>query len=166
MGPWYALNENPRCLYIDRAYWGDPQAVSISWYDNRKLFDWADKPARQHPQLQPEKPVGRTVILCDYGMTGVEELRRNPGATIRRHPSEQQAGESLADCLNAHSKAVGRHTTALVDAAIAGLEVEADAAGPCGGLRFGREHWIRCLAWHNWTKTEIESGYAFETFIT
>ena len=164
LGNWYALRENQNCFYIDRAFWGDPDSLSLCWLvDGVKQFDWGEKPPRPHPELMPIKPEGNTVILCDYGMDGRQEAKIYPRATIRRHPAERPSPESLGECLRAHSKAVGRHTTALVDAAIQGLTVESTAPdSPLEGLSAGRERWINCIAWHNWTVNEIESGAAWQ----
>jgi len=164
MGPWYALKEQKgQVFYSDRAYWGDPDCVSLCWmYNGVKIFDWSDKPKRVHPVLKPRKSGKRTVIMWDYGMDGQNEADLYPNSTIRRHPEEVKPAETLEECLQRHDRAVGRHTTALVDAAIEGLHIECTASnGPLSGLTDGREHWINCLAWHNWHIDEIESGKAW-----
>lgn len=165
LGPWYALplHQNHTILYLDRAFWGNPECVSLQWMvTGYKHFDWSPKPARAHPELQPLKTGDDTVILCDYGMDPSALVKKYPNATIRRHPAEERCGESLDECLNAHQQAAGRHTTALVDAAIHGLGVDCDAPyAPCSGLKYGRERWINCLAWHNWHIDDIRNGDAW-----
>lgn len=166
LGPWYALplHLDHTILYLDRAFWGDPDSVSLQWMvTGYKQFDWSPKPQRPHPELEPMKTGDATVILCDYQMDPSQLVKKYPNATVRRHPAEQKGGGSLAECLKAHQNAAGRHTTALVEAAIHGLRVDCEAPyAPCSGLGHGREHWINCLAWHNWHIDEIASGVAWD----
>ena len=165
LGPWYALPMHTQgtVFYLDRAFWGDPERCSLQWmHSGYKQFDWRVKPERAHPELQPEKVGDRVVILCDYDMIPEPELKRHPKATIRKHPAQAQS-EPLADCLNRHDIAAGRHTTALVDAAIHGLAIHCVTPYTAtAGLMRGRKQWINCLAWHNWHIDEIRSGEAWE----
>ena len=180
LGPWYALRENvgSRVFYLDRAFWGDPDSVSLCWLDGegRKQFNWDCTAKRAHPELMPWKSGNAAVVLCDYGMTG--ELERNMArpmfsdVTIRRHPSESTESEPLSSCLNAHQVAIGRHSTAMVEAAINGLAIVCRATGSpvspiagkscCDIQHRDRENWINALAWHNWTLADIESGDAWQ----
>ena len=103
------------------------------------------------------------MILCDFGTDTREFSQIYENATIRRHPAEEPCAESLSECLQSHERAIGAHTTALVDAAVLGLGVECTALdGPISGLKHGRKHWINCLAWHNWTLEEIRAGDTWE----
>lgn len=180
LGPWYALKPHigHRVFYLDRAFWDDPGSVSLAWLDaeGNKVFRWGRGGKRPHPRLEAPKG-GKTsaVVLCDYGMNGEQERdMARPlfdSVSIRRHPSQSPSGESLEDCFAAHQVAIGRHTSALVSAAIAGLAVVdrephapvAPIAGLCcRDLRHpDREGWINDLAFHNWTLGEIESGDAW-----
>lgn len=161
LGPHWAFqfHAHRRCIYIDRAYWGDPDAVSIHWLScGEKVFDWSRTESRNHPELAPLKQGGRTVVLCDFG-----RFFDLPQATIRQHPADMAPGESLSACLARHEIAVGGRSTALVDAAIAGLRVVTnDKHSPVRPISFqaepDRERWISALAWHNWTIDEIERG--------
>jgi hypothetical protein len=180
MGPWYALQQNlgRRVFYLDRAFWGDPNSVSLQWLDTlgNKLYRWGREERRQHPALREYKYGGRAVVLCDYGMDGARErreaLRYFDAVEVRRHPSDRPEAETLDECLAAHQVAIGRHTTALVQAAIAGLAVYSDTpyspVAPIARLAVGdkvrrphRTQWINDLAWHNWALAEIESGDAW-----
>jgi len=159
LGPHWAKKHHPDCLYVDRAYWGDPHAVSIHQLrDGEKVFDWSNKPQRARPVLKPMKRGHRTLALCDFG-----QYLDIDGATIRRHPSEHKSKESLQSCLNRHDVAIGGKSTALVDAAINGLVVKtlsdnSPVSFISGQQNPDRAHWINCLAWHNWTLKEINEG--------
>lgn len=179
MGPWYALNQNigNRVFYLDRALWGDPECVSLQWLDSEgnKVYQWGRSEKRLHPELKPHKGNESAVVLCDYGMDGGREsclaLPHFESVSVRRHPSEEPEGESLEDCLQAHDAAIGRHSTAMVQAAIEGLAVicrvphspVTPIASRCVQeiKRPSREQWINDLAFHNWNMREIESGDAW-----
>jgi hypothetical protein len=110
-------------------------------------------PYRPHQVLQRIKNGNRRVYLCDY--KAEPEGRYD---TVRYHPADRSSTESLADILNTHDIATGKRTTALVDAAIAGLRVETtDPHSPVYGL-VDRGQWIMDLAWHNWSLDEIGKG--------
>jgi len=155
MGPWFAFQhwKGAQTLYIDRAYWGDPECVSISWLkDGEKVF-LKGMPRRKHPRLKPMKEGGRSIYLCDYG-----EQPEGHYDSVRYHPAQQKSTTTLKQDLKAHDIAIGRRTTALVDAAIQGLRVEtSDPRSPVWGIT-DRKQWITDLAWHNWSKDEISSG--------
>jgi len=166
LGPWYALRQNigKRVLYLDRAFWGDPDCWSCTWLDKagRKQFEWLDEPPkRQHPDLGPARSGDRSIYLCDYQCGPPADW----AGSVRRHPAEAKSAEPLKSVLDRHDIAVGRHTTALVDAAIMGLGVTCEVQdGPCSGLYLGREAWIGSLAWHNWNHDEMSSGDMWEHF--
>lgn len=161
LGPWFALEQwrNDVTLYIDRAYWGDPECISVHWlYDGEKV---REKPryVRPHPDLMPMKQGNRKIYLCDYGDKWGSILADD--MTVRWHPSQSTPERTLREDLDAHEIAIGRRTTALVDAAIAGLLVQTDDPhSPVYALTQGvsRDEWIRGLAWHNWSLKEIASG--------
>jgi hypothetical protein len=155
MGPWFALKQwrHANTLMIDRAYWGDPECVSIHWLrDGEKVF-LRDMPYRKHPKLKKPKEGTSRLYLCDYGQKPEGEYD-----AVRCHPAEKKDQGPLLDALNVHDIAAGRRSTALVDAAIHGLRVECnDPHSPVYGIT-SRRQWIRDLAWHNWSKSEISSG--------
>ena len=155
LGPWFALKhwKNANTLYIDRAYWQDPLCVSVHWLTGGEKLRTRNRPYRAHPELHPMKRGNRRIYLCDYldAPTGKYD-------SVRWHPAQRMPRTSLEDDLNAHDVAIGRRTTALVDAAIKGLRVEtSDPHSPVYGLK-DREQWIRDLAWHNWAMDELASG--------
>jgi hypothetical protein len=94
---------------------------------------------------------------------------------IRRHPAEGAHG-TLAEALDGYQVAIGRRTTALVEAAIKGLSVVClDDSNPVIPVstrsvrdiaRPDRNDWIHALAWGNWHVREIESGEVWECLTT
>ena len=163
IGPHFALKywRGAKTLLLDRAYWKDPQCVSVHWLVNGEKHFSKGNPHRDHPELHPMKSGERTIYLCDYGET--------PGGdydTVRRHPADKKPTERLEDVLSRHDIAIGRRSTALVDAALLGLRVEtSDPHSPVYGLT-DRAQWIRDLAWHNWSQQEIHSGDMFDVIGT
>ena len=162
MGPWFAYEKwkDGNTLYIDRAYWGDPDCVSIHWLRLGKKIRTRGNPPRAIPEFKPWKRGGKRIYLCDYSQKPAGTYD-----TVRRHPADGGTG-SLADALDAHDIAIGCRTTALVDAAIAGLMVVTDdphsPVWPIQGRRGARKQWLTDLAWHNWSKDEISRGIAWE----
>jgi hypothetical protein len=155
LGPWFALKEwrMGRTLYIDRAYWDDPDCVSVHWLSDGEKVRTRGNPYRSHPELAPMKSGDRRVYLCDYGQEPVGNYH-----AVRYHPAHKPSRYSLKECLDAHDIAIGRRTTALVDAHIRGLRVETDDPhSPVWGVT-DREQWITDLAWHNWSHDEISRG--------
>lgn len=162
MGPWFALERwrHSNTLYIDRAYWGDPDNVSIHWLkDGEKDFTRCELP-RAHPALHPYRESQKRIYLCDYG-----HKPRGHYDAARLHPTEGGSG-SLVEALEGFGVSVGRRTTALIDAAILGLVVETEdehsPAYPIRGIKGMRADWLTNLAWHNWSLSEIENGTAWE----
>lgn len=161
LGPHWCLDchRDTTIIYIDRAFWGDPDAISLHWMiDGEKVYDWAPREGRPHPDLQPMKRGSKTVLLNDY-----RRYYSAPGATVRMHPAESITSEPLADCLRRHDIAIGGRSTALVDAAIAGLVVESreqnsPVAPISGQANPDRKSWIIALSWHNWTHDELQTG--------
>lgn len=151
MGPWFAPHWKENTLYIDRGYWGDPDCVSIHWLIGGEKVRSKGNPHRPHPELKPMKSGSRLLTLCDYGET-------QKGGTVRRHPSDEKPTRTLQQDLESHDRAAGGRSTALVEAAIAGLWVETnDPHSPVYGIT-DREQWLHDLAWHNWSKDEIRRG--------
>lgn len=155
LGPWFALNQwkHAHTLYVDRAHWGDPDCVSIHWLQDGEKVRTRGRAYRPHPELHPMKTGSKRIYLCDYGERPACQYE-----TVRYHPAQIAPARKLADDLAAHDIAIGRRTTALVDAAIHGLRVETDDPhSPVYGLT-DRQQWIQDMAWHNWSMDEIRSG--------
>ena len=155
LGPWFAFEhwQFANTLMIDRAYWGDPDCVSIHWLKNGEKVFLRGQKYRKHPRLKKAKEGSRRLYLCDFRQAPEGEFD-----SVRYHPAEKKQQGSLQDALEGHDIAIGRRSTALVDAAIYGLRVETiDPHSPAYGIT-DRRQWIRDLAWHNWSKAEISSG--------
>lgn len=161
MGPWFALKQwrHSNTLYIDRAFWGDPECVTIHWLKGGEKVYLSDMPRRDHPELMPMKTGHRRIYLCDYGCAPLGEYD-----TVRWHPAERKGQCTLDQSLKGHQIAIGRRTTALVTAAIQGLKTETtDPHSPVWALReTPREQWINDIAWHNWSKSDIANGAFFD----
>ena len=180
-GPWFALRQwedHPRTLYLDRAHRGDPDCVSLHWLRDGEKVRTHGHPHRAHPVAAPWKSGRRLLILCDYGHDGAQEYARClphfDAMTIRRHPAADSRRASLAEDLENHDIAIGRRSTALIDAAIAGLPViTADTHSPVWPIASriqdirtpDREPWLTDLAWHNWHIDEVIKGEAW-AFLT
>jgi hypothetical protein len=162
MGPWFAFEQwrFGNTLYIDRAYWGDPDNVSVHWLVNGEKSYTRSDDKRATPELKPYRYSEKSIYLCDYDRvpTGLYDA-------VRYHPANGQGGD-LIRALDGYGVAIGSRTTALVDAAIQGLKVVTDSehspVWPISGRRGGREQWINRLAWHNWAIQDIERGAAWE----
>lgn len=178
IGPWYAFRRyqsHDRVLYLDRACWDHPERTCINWLSKGdKVWEWGRRlKARYHPKTKPWKYGNNLVVLCDYNDDGLQQAnltRPHFNVSIRRHPSNLEQ-ESLASCLANNEVAIGKRSTALVDAAIHGLAVITyDHLSPvypvAGRLRDirrpDRSGWLRDLSWHNWTINEIKSGETWQ----
>ena len=155
LGPHFAKKYHPeRCIFIDRAFWGDPNAVSMYWMENgNKIYHWHGRGGRTHPELKETKHGTRTVVLNDF-----DEQFNEPNATVRHHPARVPCDETLQDCLGRHDVAIGGRSTALVEAFIQGLQVESRVHNGPVPTGINREYWIRSLSWHNWGIDEIACG--------
>jgi hypothetical protein len=165
LGPWYALrrwSNWDQLIYIDRAYWGDPDCVSLHWFSGgEKVFSFGQKQKRDHPELLPTKNGSKRIFLCDYGQEPFGDFD-----SVRYHPAQKRGQRPLAEDLADHDIAIGRKSTALVDALIAGLKVEcSDPNSPVYGIK-SRSKRINDLAWHNWNKDELASGEALEWLLS
>lgn len=162
IGPWFALKQwrYANTLYLDRGYWEDPNAVSVHWLRNGEKHFTHNTTPREHPEPKPLKTGNRRIYLCDYNAKPVGEFD-----SVRFHPANGQRGDLYED-LAKHDIAIGRRTTALVDAALEGLLVHTDdphsPVWPISGRTEGRGEWLTGLAWHNWTKSEISRGLMWE----
>jgi len=163
LGPWFALDKWRHAhsvLYIDRAYWGDPDSVSVHWLKNGEKVCGTKQGGRDTPAVLPYRQSQKRIYLCDYG----QEPEGDYDA-VRYHPADGSTG-TLQDALEGYGIALGRRTTALLDAAIAGLQVITtdghSPVWPISGRLGGREQLLRRLAWHNWTIDEITRGLMWE----
>ena len=159
-GPHYAKDAwlgHPRTILLDRAYyheeksgqWASMDFVSLGWLrsDGGRTFKVGQ--GRPAPTIA-ERPTGGTLFLADY-LGPIEDAD-----TVRLHPSQQPSGETLQSVLRRHSHAIGYQTTALVAAALEGLEIT------CKDKRniMSEPNWLELLPYADWHFTEIQSGEA------
>lgn len=175
MGPWWALplwQTHPRCIHVDRAFWGDPECVSVGWAqpDGSRAFPTGEAP-RDKPPVAAYKRGRDAIVLADYGDTGESLaclLRPHVDSlTIRRHPAEGGRGK-LAAALAGKHIAIGERSTALIEAAVLGLAVICrDPRNPVMPVASSshrdikhadRTDWLHGLSWANWSHDEIASG--------
>lgn len=163
IGPHYAKQQNlhKKTILVDRAFWGDPDYISLAWMkpDGGRIYLTGCPDDRPKPELKPMKKGRRKLLLLDYGGSA--------GVTadeVRRHPSEQKPTEPLSCALDRNDIAMGHLTTALVDAAIHGLyTIALSANSPVKGIEhFGRKQWLNDLSYMNWNDAELRSGEALK----
>ena len=174
LGPHYALKHwinHPRCIWLDRAYWGDPECVTVGWAaggGRRFPLEDGHRPA---PELQPWREGRNAIVLADYGDKGdsMVALARPhvDRLELRRHPAEGGTG-TLSGALRDFHIAIGKRSTALVEAAICGLSIvcldPTSAVLPVAStsikdiVKPDRREWLRRLSWANWSADEIRTG--------
>ena len=165
-GPYYARKNwlrHPRVIAIDRAYyheektgtWRSMDWVSVGWLrpdDGRRFGIGSGRPS---PVCKDRKSEGGTIFLADYDgpIEGAD--------TVRLHPSKEKPKEPLVDVLSRHRVAIGYRTTALVTAALEGLEVV------CKDNRniVSEPNWLELLPYADWHNTEISAGDTWEHLI-
>ncbi len=162
-GPHYAKDVwqgHPRTVLLDRAYYHDGKSgrwrsmdwVSLGWLREDGGRKFRAGSGRASPEIEERPAAGGTIFLADYG--GPVE----PADTVRRHPDEEKSSEPLRAVLRRHRTAIGYQTTALVAAALAGLEIV------CRDRRniLSEPNWRELLPYADWHWSEIESGAAWE----
>lgn len=163
LGPHYAKQQNlgKKTILLDRAFWGDPEYISLAWMTHnggrKYVTDASDD--RPKPELKPMKKGNRKLLLLDYGMeTGY------PADEVRYHPSQVKPDEDLQTVLDRNDIAFGYVSTAMVNAAISGLyTIALDSRCPTKDIEyFGREQWLNNLSYMNWNDAELESGEALK----
>ena len=162
-GPHYAKSawlHDPMVLLLDRAYyheektgrWKSMDWVSLGWLrpDGGRRFRVGS--GRTAPVVESRPETGGTIFLVDYGGQ-IEQAD-----TVRRHPADEAPTETLHAALRRHRTAIGYGTTALVSAALAGLEIV------CKDARniMSEQNWVELLPYADWHWTEIENGEALE----
>lgn len=162
-GPHYAKEfwvDHPRTIWLDRAYWHEDKSgmwksmdwVSLGWLrsDGGREFDIGSN--REQPTIAHNAADTGTIFLADF---------RGPierADTVRRHPQEGGSKESLRDALRRHRTAIGYKTTALVTAALEGLDV---ICKDPRSIMF-EDNWFQLLPYADWRWDEIMEGDAWE----
>lgn len=181
-GPHYAKahNQDKRTILLDRAFWGDPESVTLAWAlpGGGKLWFKNAPGGRDQPELKPWKTGNRAIVLPDYGnpMTDqIDEACYWYQIELRMHPTERPSKWTLQETLDRNSIAIGMKSTALVDAAINGLSIIClDKSSPVAAIASNeigktiqpdRKQWLNNLSYHNWKGEEINNGTALEQIL-
>ena len=186
-GPHYAseaMLQTKRVLKIDRAWWNDPDCVSIGWLkrDGTRKFAHGSAP-RPKPNLLDWKPVWdmgeiRCIVLADYGQDVSETVRRASerfvSVQVREHPADATVPRVVsleADCQFA-DVVVGHSSTALFTAIQNGTPVvctdpQNEIMPVCSTFdqelyRGDTEEWLHDMSYKQWSLDEIASGEAWE----
>jgi len=159
-GNWYALDrwrDHDRVIWLDRCYYkGDPDHTSIGWLNKNGGRDFTIGSGRIAPTPKARRDRGGSIFLADYDGP-IEQAD-----TIRLHPARENHKEGLHDVLRRHAIAIGYTTTALVTAALEGLEVV------CKDERniMFQPNWLELLPYADWSNSEIESGEACQHLLS
>lgn len=155
-GPHYAASywaSHKRTILLDRCYYmGNPDNVSLGWIKPNGGRQFIAGSGRKSPDIKPNRARSGRIFLADYN--GPVET----ADTVRLHPGRSCGQPGLIDELRRHRVAIGYRTTALVTAALEGLEIE------CKDDRniLAEPNWLELLPYADWHKTEIESGEAWQ----
>lgn len=159
IGPHFAKQQclkHPNVILVDRCYYrGDPEHVSIGWMNRLGGRNFVQGGGRPPPTPKQKKTGRRTLFLADY--RGLVEQ----ADTIRLHPAQQESHETLMDALSRHDIAIGYNTTALVTAALEGLQVICKSKLNI----MSQKNWLELLPYADWGFDEIASGAAWEHLI-
>lgn len=191
-GPWYAYDKwkgHPRTLMIDRAFWGDPEYVSIGWLepDGSRTFAKGEAP-RPKPEFQVngwKQPWGvggkdelSCLVLADFnqdieGIVG-EAREHYVQVEVRRHPADQVKGtfDSIPldlqvtwyDCVIATS-GTAAFTALQKGVPVICLDARNPLAPVCaskiGGklYRGGTEKWLHDLSYAQWRVDELPEAW-------
>jgi hypothetical protein len=161
-GPHYAKKfwlGHPRTVLLDCAYYHDEKSgrwkstdwVSLGWLREDGGRRFRKGSGRKPPEIEECRGRG-TIFLADYG----GPIER--ADTVRKHPAEETPKEALLDSLRRHRLAIGYGTSALVTAALCGLDTI------CRDSRsiLWESDWLELLPYADWRWSEIENGEAWE----
>jgi hypothetical protein len=182
-GPYYmydAMKHHPRTLMIDRAWWGDPEYISIGWLqeDGSRTFATGEAP-RPKPEYEAWKTREVScIILADYRQDiseiATQASSRFASVQIRRHPAEGVAHQGkLTDWLRLRDVCICTSGTAGFEAIRLGvpticLDPDNPIAPVCSNsidaelYRGDRSDWLHQMSYKQWSLAEIASGQAWE----
>lgn len=168
-GPHYAKDywlgrNHPAVIEIDRAYYHqqytgrfksmDWMSVGIMTGQHSRVFYEGE--GREPPEIE-SLPLGdKSIYLCDYNTGPLIHTD-----IIRRHPLVEKPSQTLREQLMLCNQAAGFQTTALVTAALMGLDI--NCLNP--GHILNQPNWLNLLPYTDWHYSEIESGEAWQHLI-
>lgn len=155
-GPYFAKSKwlgHPNTILIDRCYYkGDPEHVSIGWMNAQGGRDFVAGAGREPPEIKANATGHKSIFLADYD--GNIEY----ADTIRHHPAKAASNTGLIEALRQHRVAIGYNTTALVTAALEGLDIICKSDTNI----MSRDNWLDLLPYADWSLAEVEAGDAWE----
>jgi len=188
-GPHFAYDQwlsHGRVLMIDRAWYGDPSSVALSWLqpDGTKRYASGKKP-RDGPSWLPWKTREQSALILAGYHEDVSDLvdrarERFPYVSVRQHPANRYrivghhpANISLASELALADVCIGSSTTALFEAIRLGVPVICtDSSNECMPVcvpeltdelfRGDISDWMHEMMYKQFSLHEIETGLAWE----
>lgn len=162
-GPHYAKwywKDHPRVILLDKRLYkegskpdtmaSDP-FVSLGWMNKGGGRDFCEGHGKTIPKIKENHGKG-TIFLGDYN--GVLEK----ADTVRHHPGNRRSPEPLLNALRRHKAAIGYRTTALITAALEGLDIDCRDSENI----LSRPNWRELLPYADWHFSEIQSGEAWD----
>ena len=179
-GPHFAYEQwkDSTPLMIDRAWWGDPDCVSIFWLmpDGTRRYASGTEP-RPVPEMEPWREGDSiALILADYQQdtTAIEVMAnaRFDCVTVRKHPAERNNSQPLQEVMDGVDVVIGHSSTALFESVIRGIptictDTQNPIAPVCsswvnGELYHGdRSAWLHDMSYKQFTLAEIADGTAW-----
>ena len=182
-GPWYALDQwkhHPRTLKIDRAWWGDPDNISIGWLnpDGTRRFASGSAP-RPKPRYEPwGTRECSCLILADYGQDvgsiEYEASKRFITIEVRQHPADTKEKQvDLKSNIRLRDVIICSKGTAGFEAIMMGkpvicLSEQNELMPVCAGsmdaelYRGDRDQWLHDMSYKQFSLSEIADGTAWE----
>ena len=108
---------------------------------------------RKPPKIAHKTSGNGTIFIADY-----DGPVDNSADYVRLHPAAKNYNESLIEALRPFKKAIGYKTTALVTAALEGLEIECRHKNHI----LNQKNWLELLPYADWHGNEIANGLAWE----
>lgn len=181
-GPWFAESQwrgHPRVLKIDRAYWGDPEYVSIGWLQPDGTRKFAHGSA---PRPKPEYEAWRTrewscLVLAGYDQDvtdiAYEASKRFGFVEVRKHPANEPNCVDLASAIRLRDVIICSDGTSGFEAIMQGkpticLDPKSELMPVCtdsidGELYRGdRNEWLHEMSYKQFSLAEIADGTAWE----
>lgn len=178
-GPHFAYRHwvgKPRVLMIDRAWWGDPECVSIGWLqpDGSRVYARGKEP-RPHPTPQPWKTREQcALVLTDYGqdvsaIVSAAKARFHY-VRVRRHPADECQQMPLQSHLALSDVAIGTSGSALFEAVVTGVpSICLDPRNVCAPMcadsldaeliRPDRAGWLHEMSYRQFRLNEIPQAW-------
>ena len=161
-GPHYAKHRwqgHPQTILLDRAYyheeksgkWASMDWVSLGWLNGKGGRDFVEGVGRTPPEIKDNAGKDGVIFLADY------DGPLEKADTVRFHPIQAKHPKSLLESLHEHKTAIGYNTTALVTAALEGLDIVCRSEQNI----MHQANWLNLLPFADWNYSEIEKGEAW-----